>query len=149
MLGSKTAEFFKTRGHELLTPNHSDADLRYPHTLEKFFQTNSFEALINCAGFTRVDACEEPSKFSMALNTNGTSVGWLAQFCKKSKRILVHYSTDYVFNGLKDKPYEESDPTDPLNVYGKTKRQGEKLIEMEKPVLLPYPFFLGIWAPWG
>ncbi len=133
MLGSKTAEFLRARGHELLTPGRLDADLQYPHTLEKFFQSNSFEALINCAGFTRVDACEEPAKFSMALNTNGTSVGWLAQFCKKENRILVHYSTDYVFDGLKKEPYLETDPTDPLNVYGKTKRQGEKLIEMEKP----------------
>jgi dTDP-4-dehydrorhamnose reductase len=133
MLGSKTAEFLKARGHELLTPSHSDADLQYPHTLEDFFQSNTFDVLVNCGGFTRVDACEEPAKFSMALNTNGTSVGWLAQFCKKTKRILVHYSTDYVFDGLKDKPYQETDPTDPLNVYGKTKRQGEKLIQMENP----------------
>ncbi len=131
MLGSKTAEFLKTRGHELLTPNRSEADLSYPHTLEKFFQSNAFEVLINCAAFTRVDACEEPAKFSMALNVNGTSVGWLAKFCKKMNRILVHYSTDYVFNGSKNEPYQETDPTDPLNVYGKTKRQGEKLIEME------------------
>jgi dTDP-4-dehydrorhamnose reductase len=133
LLGSKTAEFFKAKGHELLTPGRSDADLSHPHTLENFFLANSFDVLVNCAGFTRVDACEEPAKFSMALNTNGTSVGWLAQFCKKANRILVHYSTDYVFDGSKDGPYEEKDRTDPLNVYGKTKRQGETLIEMENP----------------
>ena len=133
MLGSKAAEFFKARGHGLLMPSHLDVDLNYPHTLEQFFQSNSFDVLVNCAGFTGVDACEEPAKFSMALNTNGTSVGWLAQFCKKTKRILIHYSTDYVFDGLKSDPYRETDATSPLNVYGKTKRQGEKLIEMENP----------------
>lgn len=133
MLGSKTAGLLKARGHELLTPGRSDVDLNYPHTLENFFQTNAFDALINCAAFTRVDACEEPSKFSMAMNVNGTSVGWLAQFCRKTKRLLIHYSTDYVFNGLKAGPYQETDPADPLNVYGKTKLQGEKLLQMENP----------------
>src|SRR5580693_1993631 len=127
LLGSKAAEFFKAKGHELLTPGRSEADLNHPHTLENFFLANSFDVLVNCAGFTKVDACEEPAKFSMALNINGTSVGWLAQFCKKTGRVLVHYSTDYVFNGSKEEAYQETDPTDPLNVYGKTKRQGEKL----------------------
>ncbi len=68
--------------------------------------------------------------------------GWLAQFCKKTDRVLVHYSTDYVFDGSKAEPYQETDPTDPLNVYGKTKRQGEKLIETEKP------FFYLIRSSW-
>jgi len=60
MLGSKSAEVFKARGHELVAPDLSEVEFTYPHTLEKFFQTHSFDALVNCAGFTRVDACEEP-----------------------------------------------------------------------------------------
>ena len=94
MLGSKMAEVLKAKGHELLTPSHEEADLNRPHTLEKFFKDQNFEALVNCAGFTRVDACEEPAKFSMALNVNGTSPGWLAKFCHRAKRTLVHFSTD-------------------------------------------------------
>jgi dTDP-4-dehydrorhamnose reductase len=133
MLGSKFAEILKAKGHELLTPSHSEADLNRPHTLEKYFKDNSFEACVNCAGFTRVDACEEPAKFSMALNINGISLGWLAKFSKKYGRILVHFSTDYVFDGKKDNPYLESDSPAPLNVYGKTKWQGEKLIVAENP----------------
>ena len=134
MLGSKMAEVSKAHGHELLTPRHSEADLERPYTLEKFFAGNSFDILVNCAGFTRVDACEEAAKFSLAWNVNGTAVGWLAKYCHQYQRPLVHYSTDYVFDGKKEGPYLETDPTGPLNVYGKTKLQGEKLIQAEKPL---------------
>jgi len=133
MLGAKIIEVFKAQHQELLTPSHSEVDLNQPHTLEKFFQTQSFDALVNCAAFTRVDACEEPAKFSMALNVNGTAVGWLAKFCKKTGRILVHYSTDYVFDGKKEEPYLEADPAAPINTYGRTKSQGEKLLFTENP----------------
>lgn len=142
MLGSKVAGVLKAKGLELLCPPHAETDLNYPHTLEKFFNANAFDVLINCAAFTRVDACEEPAKFSMALNINGTAVGWLAKLCKKSNRVLVHYSTDYVFNGKKDGLYLEPDPVEPINVYGRTKRQGEKLILAENP------FFYLIRSSW-
>jgi dTDP-4-dehydrorhamnose reductase len=58
MLGSKTMELFKAKGHDLLAPSRSEVDLNYPYSLEKFFKSNSFDALVNCAAFTRVDACE-------------------------------------------------------------------------------------------
>ena len=137
MLGSKMAEIAKSRGHELLTPAHAIVDLNRPHTLEKFFKENSFEALVNCAGFTRVDASEEPAKFSIAMNVNGTSLGWLGKFCARTGRTLLSFSTDYVFDGEKDGPYLETDGTNPLNTYGRTKRQGEKLAEDENP-----PFYM-------
>ena len=133
MLGTKMLEVLKTRGHELLTPSRSQVDLNRPFSIENFFKDSSFDVLVNCAGFTQVDACEEPAKFSMALNVNGTSVGWLAKYCKKTQRILVHFSTDYVFNGRKEGSYQETDKPDPLNAYGKTKWQGEKLLQAEGP----------------
>lgn len=133
MLGSKFAEILRAKGHEILAPSHSQVDLNRPHTLEAFFKAHSFDILINCAGFTRVDACEEAAKFTLALNVNGTAPGWLAQFCKKQGRTLVHFSTDYVFNGNKEEPYREGDQPDPLNVYGRTKWQGETLIRTENP----------------
>ncbi len=133
MLGSKMAELLKERGHELLAPARAEVDLNRPHTIENFFKAKTFDALVNCAGFTRVDACEEPAKFSMALNVNGTSLGWLGKFSKKTQRTLVHFSTDYVFDGKKEEPYQETDKPAPLNVYGKTKWQGERLLQAENP----------------
>jgi dTDP-4-dehydrorhamnose reductase len=137
MLGSKVAEVFKARGHELLAPARAEADLNHPYTLENFFKANAFEVLVDCAGYTRVDESEEPAKFSMVLNVNGTAAGWLAKLCRKTQRQLVYFSTDYVFNGDKEGPYSETDIPDPLNVYGKTKRQAEKLILKED-----FPFYL-------
>lgn len=131
MLGSRIAELLRSRNHELLTPSHDELDLLYPHLIERFFKAHSFDALFNCAAFTRVDACEEPSKFAMAQTVNGTSVGWLAKFSRTFGRTLVHFSTDYVFDGKKDEPYVETDLTGPLNVYGRTKLQGEKLVQAE------------------
>ncbi len=133
MLGSKVAEVYKAKGYELLTPSRAELNLNYPHTIDRFFKANSFEAVINCGGFTRVDACEEPAKFSTALTVNGTSAGWLAKFCKKANRLLIHFSTDYVFDGEKEGLYQETDNPNPINVYGKTKWQGEKLIQTENP----------------
>ncbi len=133
MLGSKLAEVLKAGGHAVLAPSHAEVDLGRPHTLEHFFKNNPFDVLANCAAFTRVDACEESAKFSMAKNVNGTAVGWLAKFCRGTGRTLLHFSTDYVFDGQKGDPYLETDEPRPLNVYGRTKWQGEKLLVAEKP----------------
>ncbi|HVZ80634.1 MAG TPA: dTDP-4-dehydrorhamnose reductase [bacterium] len=127
MLGSRVAEAFRARNHEVLAPSHEELDLLFPLSIEKFFKTNGFDVLVNCAAFTRVDACEEPSKFAVAQTLNGTAVGWMAKYCQALGRILVHFSTDYVFDGKKEDPYVETDATGPLNVYGRTKLQGEKL----------------------
>ena len=56
-----------------------------------------------------MDYCEEPSQFPVAQAVNGAGVAWLARFCRQTKRFLVHYSTDYVFDGAKEGPYEETD----------------------------------------
>jgi dTDP-4-dehydrorhamnose reductase len=133
MLGSKSIEVFSAGGHSLLTPSLSEVDLTRPLTIEAFFKSQTFDVLINCAAFTKVDACEEPAKFTEALSVNGTAVGWLAKFCKKNSRVLVHYSTDYVFNGRQEQLYDETQAPDPVNAYGRTKWQGEKLILAENP----------------
>jgi dTDP-4-dehydrorhamnose reductase len=70
----------------------------------------------------------------MVLNVNGTAVGWLSKLARKTGRTLVHYSTDYVFNGRKEDPYFEEDAPDPINTYGRTKLQGEKLLRTDNPL---------------
>lgn len=127
------ALLLREKGHELSTPARAEFDLDHPHVVEKFFKDNAFDVLINCAAFTRVDACEENAKQSMAWNVNATAVGWMAQFCRKMGRKLVHFSTDYVFDGTHEEPYMETDKPAPLNVYGKTKLEGERLIQDEDP----------------
>lgn len=133
MLGSKALEVFKQSGHELLTPFRTHLDLSRGDQIESYFKNNSFDVLVNCTGYTKVDACEEKENMPAAQDVNGTAVGRLAHSCKTSGRILVHFSTDYVFDGTKPEPYQETDKTNPVNVYGQTKLEGEKLLQAESP----------------
>ncbi len=84
------------------------------------------DVLINCAAYTRVDDCE--THIEEAIQINGTAVGNLAQWCNAHRVTLVHFSTDYVFDGQKKEPYLETDPTNPLSIYGKSKLAGEQAI---------------------
>lgn len=82
------------------------------------------EAVINCAAWTAVDACEGDPDRALALN--GTAVRWLAEAAHRVGAHLVQVSTDYVFDGTLDRPYHEWDDTDPQSVYGLTKLIGEQ-----------------------
>jgi len=79
---------------------------------------------INCAAYTVVDKAE--SEKELAFQINGEAVGVLAAVCKAHQTKFVHISTDYVFNGEGNYPYTENFPTDPINVYGASKLEGEK-----------------------
>lgn len=85
------------------------------------------QIVINCAAYTDVEKAEvEPAK---AILVNGTSTKYLAEATDKIGAIFVHFSTDYVFNGKQNIPYTEKIKPNPLNVYGESKRLGEKYIE--------------------
>jgi len=79
---------------------------------------------INCAAYTAVDKAE--SEKELAFQVNGEAVGVLAAVCKEHGTKIIHISTDYVFNGQGTYPYTENFPTDPINVYGASKLEGEK-----------------------
>jgi dTDP-4-dehydrorhamnose reductase len=82
--------------------------------------------VINAAGYTDVEGCEENSE--QAFEVNGRAPGHIAEACHESGSLLVHYSTDYVFNGEKQE-YRETDSPDPINVYGASKLLGEQIIQ--------------------
>jgi dTDP-4-dehydrorhamnose reductase len=89
-----------------------------------FFKLHHFDVCINCAAYTAVDKAE--SEKEIALHTNGHAVGYLAALCKLSQTILIHFSTDYVFDGEGSAPYKETGATNPVNFYGETKLLGEQ-----------------------
>ena len=82
--------------------------------------------VVNPAAYTNVDDAEGDQE--TAFSVNATSVGELAVACQKDNIPMLHVSTDYVFDGTKEMPYTEDDPINPINVYGKSKAEGERLV---------------------
>jgi len=85
------------------------------------------DVIVNCAAFTGVDRAESEPHTARAVNA--IAPGILGDEAKRAGALLVHFSTDYVFDGMKRAPYIEDDPTHPLGVYGRTKLEGERAIE--------------------
>jgi dTDP-4-dehydrorhamnose reductase len=82
--------------------------------------------VVNAAGYTAVDRAEKEAATAFRINRDG--VGWVAEACARQNRVLVHLSTDYVFDGAKGAPYAVDDPIAPINAYGASKAAGEMLV---------------------
>ena len=102
----------------------AELDLTSQRAIESFFETNHFDVVINCAAYTAVDKAESDRELADAINNQ--SVRALAEIAKKKDMVLVHISTDYVFDGRNCKPYVETDSVSPQSVYGVTKLGGER-----------------------
>jgi len=125
MLGSCLYEKLAENGHSVFGFTSSDGDISDVKRLHVLFEELEPDVVVNCAAYTAVDDAEKNPDIAMKIN--GTAVGKLAELCKIHKAVLIHFSTDYVFDGHK-KTWKESDKTAPLNVYGESKLLGEKLI---------------------
>src|ERR1700736_1631241 len=104
--------------------NHAQLDLADAKQIHAKIDNLEFDVLINAAAFTNVDLCEKER--GQAFQMNAEAPRSLAEICREKKAKLIHFSTDYVFDGKKREPYLESDPANPINVYGKSKRKGEE-----------------------
>lgn len=102
-------------------------DLSDPDSIIKTLRKVKPNIIINAAAYTTVDQAEEQT--GLAMKINGIAPGILAEEAKRQGALLVHYSTDYVFNGTKQTAYLETDQPCPLNVYGTSKLAGEKAIQ--------------------
>ena len=107
--------------------DRSELDIAKAASVKQFFSNQSFDYCINTAAYTNVEKAE--SEEDVAFATNALGAKNLAEACAKSKIVLIHISTDYVFDGEKRTPYLESDPTNPISVYGASKLKGETYIQ--------------------
>lgn len=107
--------------------NSVELDITNKDDVRLLFERKGFDYCINCAAYTAVDKAEEDKDKARDVNVNG--VINLAEACSKNDTTLIHISTDFVFDGKAEKPYNETDKTNPLSVYGRTKLEGELKIQ--------------------
>ncbi len=105
----------------------SEVDVTNKENLSKAFESLKPHFCINAAAYTAVDKAESESEKATSINVDGAKN--LAEICKEFQAVLIHISTDFVFEGSKKTPYQETDDTHPQSVYGSTKRAGEMAIE--------------------
>jgi dTDP-4-dehydrorhamnose reductase len=112
--------------HQFIFATREHLDLSDFKFVRNFIEKNQFDVIINCAAYTSVDKAE--SEKEKADLVNHLSVKNIAEIANDNCIKLIHISTDYVFDGTKQEPYDETDHTSPLNVYGQTKLDGENAI---------------------
>ncbi len=125
--GQVGSALYKLLGDRAIACTRAQADLSDPQKFSRQLEVFAPAAVINAAAYTAVDKAE--SERELAFRVNGISPGIMAEYCRARDIPLVHYSTDYVFDGAGANPHAEEDPTDPLNVYGESKLAGEQEIQ--------------------
>lgn len=125
----------------VISVNRYQLDLGNPDSIRTTIRDIKPDIIVNPGAYTAVDKAE--SEPDLAMNINGVAPGIMAEEAKGLNAAIIHYSTDYVFDGNKNTPYQETDLTNPQNVYGKTKLAGEEAI---KSVGVNYLIFRTSWV---
>lgn len=127
LLGHELSSLLKD--HTLILLSHSQLDISDSESVNKQIDSSSPDIIINSAAYTQVDACE--TNYDLAFQSNAIGPKNLAIKCKQLGIPLIHISTDYVFEGneKKNSPLVENDKLGPKTVYGKTKLEGEKMVQ--------------------
>jgi dTDP-4-dehydrorhamnose reductase len=112
---------------KIIAPTRDQFNLAAPDTLKERIQQWKPDVIINTAAYTSVDQAEDEPELAFTINAKAPRV--IAEEAAKLKILLVHYSTDYVFDGGKKRPYTEDDSPNPINVYGESKMLGEQAIQ--------------------
>jgi dTDP-4-dehydrorhamnose reductase len=117
--------------HKIIPLARPDLDLTQPDSLRQIIRDIQPQIIINAAAYTAVDKAETEPELATAVNATAPEI--IAQESQKLGSFLIHISTDYVFDGQQSRPYQETDVTNPLSVYGKTKLAGEIAIQQTHP----------------
>jgi len=126
---------------EVVAFGREEADFSNPESLRDVVRNIKPDVIVNAVAYTAVDKAEEEEELATIIN--GVAPGVLAEEAKKLNALLVHYSTDYVFDGTKGGPYVETDVPKPVNAYGRSKLAGEQAIQSSK---CDYLIFRASWV---
>lgn len=134
MLAKALNKLLTRSGTAFIASSKEEADITSLFSLKKFADNKNITHIINAAAYTDVARAEKEEQKAFAVNADG--VKNLAAVAEEKKAKLVHISTDYVFDGREQKPYSEEDMPNPLNIYGKSKLEGEKQLQQLREFLI-------------
>lgn len=143
-LGYDVVNELSKRGHIAIGTDIEQMDITDAESVRKVIEGDMPDAVIHCAAYTAVDAAEDNEDICRKINVDGTQN--IADICKKNDIKMVYISTDYVFNGEGERPWEPSDERKPLSVYGKTKCEGELAVQntLEKYFIVRIAWAFGV-----
>lgn len=113
-------------GQNVIAFSRADLDITQPNHVSRALDAEQFDVVINAAAYTQVDKAENERE--RAFEVNATGAGLVAKYCNDRGIPVIHISTDYVFDGLSEAPYKETDTTRPLSIYGASKLAGEQAV---------------------
>jgi dTDP-4-dehydrorhamnose reductase len=136
-VGSSLLELVSELGHDGILPGgylaedwvfvgRDEGNFEKPETILKILEAHQPRVVINSAAYTAVDKAETEQDLAMVIN--GKTPGAIARWCETNRASLVHFSTDYVYPGTGEQPWLETDPTEPLSIYGVSKLEGDHQI---------------------
>jgi dTDP-4-dehydrorhamnose reductase len=125
-LGLELSELLPRAGHEVVALTRRELDVGDGRSVERALREHAPHLVINAAAYTDVDGCETETELAYRVNALGPRN--LAQFAERASCELLHVSTNYVFNGRSERPYEPFDPPNPISAYGRTKLAGEEYV---------------------
>lgn len=123
LVGGAFVHFLRSIGFQVLAPTRQELEMTKPGQIKDFFFQHQVAYIINCAAYTNVDGAEDEVDLAYALNAVAPRI--VAESAKQLGAFYLHFSTDYVFDGEASVPYKETDECNPINIYGKSKREGE------------------------
>ena len=142
-LGYDVIHELEKRGHIAVGVDIDEMDIPDPVSVERVIKETAPDGVIHCAAYTAVDAAEDNVELCRKVNGEGTAN--IVRVCKETGCKMMYISTDYVFNGQGERPWEPDDDREPLNVYGQTKYEGELAVEaLEKYFIVRIAWVFGV-----
>ncbi|MCR1960613.1 dTDP-4-dehydrorhamnose reductase [Thomasclavelia cocleata] len=142
-LGHDIVNECKKRNIEAIGVDVEEMDITDSKKVEEIIKSGNYDAIVHCAAWTAVDKAEDEVEACTKVNVDGTKN--IAKVCKELDIPIMYFSTDYVFDGQGDQPWNEYDKRNPLNVYGQTKYEGELAVEaLEKHFIVRIAWVFGV-----